>query len=81
MLQLIDVGTHAVLGLIKAHKHPLNDGKVLRFELKEVSGVESRLRDVFANGFFSKLVSRYYNDSKVVVCEQVFMTHEVESEE
>jgi hypothetical protein len=81
LLQLINVGAHDVPGLIKAHKHPLNDGKVLRLELKEVAGAASKLRDVFANDFFSKLVSRYYSDSKVAVCEQVFMTHEVESEE
>lgn len=67
-------------GCIDIHKHPQNNGKVGRYLTNSISKDSIDLKDTFINDFTEQIAREYYSGSKVKLCDELFLTHELPSE-
>jgi len=69
------------IGIVKKHKHPVNDaGKVVRIKREKLSSEFSTIKNIFGSSKMEGVVRDYYAPNKYLINDDVFLTHEKSSE-
>lgn len=69
------------LGCTEVHKHPLNPGKVARYQFCAIDASLDAIKRVYSSEVIRAVERGYYGDGvNIESCDQIFFTHEVESE-